>query len=68
MPFNRNFHLLIENNEDLYGPFWIYTTLIFIVSVCGNLSAYLNMQNKEDFRYNLQFIPNAALFVKVNLI
>jgi hypothetical protein len=31
-----------EELPDLYTPFWIATTLIFILTVCGNTGAYLN--------------------------
>jgi protein YIPF1/2 len=30
----------IGNNPDLYGPFWIYTTLIFVLSGSSNFSNY----------------------------
>ncbi len=41
---NKNFHQLVEKSPDLYGPFWIYTTLVFIVTVAGNLSTFLNVK------------------------
>jgi hypothetical protein len=43
IPFNKDFHQLAEDKPDLYGPFWIYTTLIFIVAVTSNMSAYINV-------------------------
>lgn len=66
IPFNKNFHELAEKNPDLYGPFWIYTTLIFLVSLAGNLSNYVHSQDTSAFRYNFEFIPNAAIFVRIN--
>jgi len=45
VPFNRDFYALANDKPDLYGPFWIYTTLIFLVAVAGNLSAYINVMN-----------------------
>ena len=47
-PFNRNFHLKVENNPDLYGPFWIFTTLIFLISLAGNLSNLLEVKFLYD--------------------
>eukprot|EP00873_Tetraselmis_striata_P044142 jgi/Tetstr1/464406/TSEL_009199.t1 len=32
----------IRSNPDLYGPFWVATTLIFITAVTGNLANYLS--------------------------
>ncbi len=40
-PANKDFHTLAEANPDLYGPFWIYTTLILLVTFVGNFSNYL---------------------------
>jgi hypothetical protein len=42
-PMNTNFHELAEKKPDLYGPFWIYTTLIFLVTLTGNMSNYFNV-------------------------
>jgi hypothetical protein len=42
-PTNKDFHKLAENNPDLYGPFWIYTTLIFLVAFSGNISNYISV-------------------------
>ncbi len=44
MPMNKSFHELAEKNPDLYGPFWIYTTLVFLVTFSGNLSNYISVQ------------------------
>ena len=30
-----------ESNPDLYGPFWITTTLILLIAVTSNLSSYI---------------------------
>lgn len=43
VPLNKDFQPLAEQRPDLYGPFWIYATLVFIVAVAGNLSGYLNV-------------------------
>lgn len=43
IPFNKEFQLYAEKKPDLYGPFWIFATLVFIVAVAGNLSGYLNV-------------------------
>jgi hypothetical protein len=43
MPLNRDFHQLAEKNPDLYGPFWIFTTLVFLINMTGNMSNYLEV-------------------------
>ncbi len=45
MPMNRNFHTLAEPSPDLYGPFWIYATLVFILTLAGNLSNFLEVSS-----------------------
>ncbi|KAI8075041.1 hypothetical protein BC940DRAFT_287277 [Gongronella butleri] len=45
----------LEHQPDLYGPFWITTTVVFAVFVCsslaGSLAAYMNSAEYEyDFR------------------
>ena len=39
-PFNSDLADEISTNPDLYGPFWIMTTLIFVLACMGNLTAY----------------------------
>lgn len=63
IPLNKSFYQTAETNPDLYGPFWIYTTIIFLITVTGNISGYLHTQENEKFSYNYNFIPYAALFM-----
>lgn len=59
IPFNPYFYDSIEYNPDLWGPFWIYTFLIFIIAACGSIQKYLN--NTEDSSSFFQeFIPISA--------
>lgn len=57
MPFpGRSFvrhHL--KNNPDLYGPFWICTTLVFSVAISGNLSTFLSQAGDPSYHYRPQF-------------
>ena len=39
------FFELISANPDLYGPFWIATTLIFAMAMTGNLASYIAWYN-----------------------
>ncbi|KAF5828845.1 hypothetical protein DUNSADRAFT_16981 [Dunaliella salina] len=47
--FSANFMQTTQEKPDLYGPFWICTTLIFITAVSGNFAGYLQWrQNHRD--------------------
>lgn len=62
IPFNRNFSELAENKPDLYGPYWISTTLILLTIILGNLSRYIMSESKDHFYYEFNFISIATLF------
>lgn len=47
IPLKKGFNEVVENSPDLYGPFWLYTTLIFIVGVTSNISGYLNVRKNK---------------------
>ena len=61
IPFNKNFINIVEKKPDLYGPFWIYTTLIFIVASAGSLTKYIQGATNED--YFQKFIPLAMSII-----
>eukprot|EP00002_Diphylleia_rotans_P018827 TRINITY_DN3645_c0_g1_i1.p1 TRINITY_DN3645_c0_g1~~TRINITY_DN3645_c0_g1_i1.p1 ORF type:complete len:225 (-),score=31.57 TRINITY_DN3645_c0_g1_i1:19-693(-) len=50
IPYSDRFYQSIERNPDLYGPFWISTTLIFAIGVAGNFGSYLAwyLDDSED--------------------
>jgi hypothetical protein len=43
IPNAQNFLEIIRGNIDLFVPFWIIVTIIVILSVSGNLSAFLKV-------------------------
>ena len=57
IPFNKSFYQSIEINSDLYGPFWIYTTIIFLIALIGNFSAYILSKDKNNFVYDYNHVP-----------
>ena len=61
IPLNSRFYNLIEKKPDLYGPFWIFTTLIFVIAASGSMTKYLQGITNED--YFQQFIPKAAYII-----
>ena len=61
IPLNKSFYESIEEKPELYGPFWTFTTIIFLITVIGNLNGYLSSNN--NFSSNFDFMPYAALFI-----
>ena len=61
IPFNTKFYPSIENSPDFYGPFWIYTTFIVLVSSCGSLTR--TIQGNRDTNFFQEFIPTAAVLI-----
>ncbi|XP_023303416.2 protein YIPF1 [Lucilia cuprina] len=62
---------IIGQNPDLYGPFWITTTLIFSIAISGNIASYFQAANNPyKWRYNFHLVSVAAtcIFVYVNLL
>jgi hypothetical protein len=62
VPFNPKFYDISEKTPDLYGPFWIYTTLVFIIAAAGSLAKYINGDSTKNFFQ--EFVPLAAAIVR----
>ena len=60
-PLNKNFINIINDNPDLYGPLWIYTALIIILSGVGSLLMIWQGNNTKNF-FN-QFVPVATIII-----
>jgi len=58
IPFNIKFYDISTENPDLYGPFWIYTSIIFILSASGSLSRM--SQGSKVSSFFQTFVPTAA--------
>jgi len=41
-PLGQNFFEFINPTPDLYGPFWIATTVIFLMAATGNFANWIN--------------------------
>ena len=61
IPFNSKFYDAIENSPDFYGPFWIYTMFIVLVSSCGSLTRTIQGHREQNFYQ--EFIPTAAILM-----
>ncbi|KAK3318353.1 hypothetical protein B0H66DRAFT_234176 [Apodospora peruviana] len=55
-----NFLDVLEGNPDLYGPFWIATTVVLILFLGGTISDYLAATGKEAFAYDFRLLSGAA--------
>lgn len=45
--FRGDFLEYTDDNPDLYGPFWVATTLIFVSAAAGNLASYIDYLQKR---------------------
>lgn len=62
IPFNPKFYDISQKSPDLYGPFWIYTTLIFVIAASGSLTKYLTGRSNDE-EFFQEFVPLAATIV-----
>src|SRR6266536_3512176 len=51
---------LMEGNPDLYGPFWIATTVVMILFLTGTISQYLSRRHEKHFEYDFKLLSGAA--------
>lgn len=55
-----NFLDVLDGNPDLYGPFWIATTVAVILFLTGTISQYLARSSKGHFEYDFRLLSGAA--------
>ena len=56
-----NFLDVLEGNPDLYGPFWIATTVVFILFLGGTISQYLaHVGSAEPFTYDFRLLSGMS--------
>lgn len=63
MPIRRDFIEKIRPNPDLYGPFWILTTIIFLLGSTGNLARYFYNWEKTEYIFRLQLVRYGVVLV-----
>lgn len=63
IPIKTVFIESLGNNPDLYGPFWLLTTLIFLLSSTGNLSRYFYNWSKDVYIFKLELVRYGVLIV-----
>ncbi|GJT55201.1 protein YIPF1 [Tanacetum coccineum] len=60
-PFKGTFSEKTASNPDLYGPFWICTTLIFLSASIGTSATYLaDKLNHKDWDYDIHLLTWSA--------
>jgi len=67
------FFELIAANPDLYGPFWISTTLIFAMAMMGNMASYLAFtptpaHPKWMYNFNQLTLAGSVIYSYVTLL
>ena len=55
-----NFLDVLDGTPDLYGPFWIATTVVVILFLTGTISAYLAARGQEHYSYDFTLLSGAA--------
>lgn len=60
LPHTTPFLDILDGNADLYGPFWIATTVVVILFLTGTISQYLARQDKAHFAYDFKLLSGAA--------
>jgi len=64
MPWKNDFFEFLQSNPDLYGPFWIATTVVFVMFVTGNISGSVLASIKEqEYTADFQMLSLAATSV-----
>lgn len=51
-----NFLDVLEGNPDLYGPFWIATTVVLILFLGGTISDYRARVGGDQFAYDFKLL------------
>ncbi|XP_047330546.1 protein YIPF1 homolog [Impatiens glandulifera] len=57
IPFKGSFYEKTSSNPDLYGPFWICTTLIFVAAAIGTFATYIaHKLQKTEWNYDINLV------------
>lgn len=61
MPWKKDFFEGLGEKPDLYGPLWIVTTIIFLLSLAGNLSRYLSNLGEAQFYFKMELFRYSVI-------
>lgn len=61
----ETFMTFVGTKPDVYGPFWIATTLVFTLSVSANMHGWLQswLNGNDLWRYNFQSVVSACSII-----
>ncbi|KAH7883018.1 hypothetical protein F5I97DRAFT_1815283 [Phlebopus sp. FC_14] len=66
LPFSPTYSSTLTNGSDLYGPFWVPTTLILALflssSLAASIASYLSAPGKQ-YEYDFALLGSAAIVV-----
>jgi hypothetical protein len=62
-PWRQDFFDKDDKCPDIYGPFWIMTTIVFLLSSMGNLANYIHHWKRDDFIFKIYHFRYAVLLV-----
>ncbi|XP_076885149.1 uncharacterized protein LOC143534576 [Bidens hawaiensis] len=61
LPFGGSFNEKTASNPDLYGPFWICSTLIFVAASIGTFATYLSHKlHHKEWNYDINLVTWSA--------
>jgi hypothetical protein len=63
-----NFLDVLEGNPDLYGPFWIATTVVLILFLSGTISQYVAQTGDERFAYDFELLSGMFFSFSLDLL
>lgn len=65
VPFNKNFVANYSEKPDLYGPFWVLTTLVATLFISSNMYCYITWPDEKGEALSVSFktIPVAASII-----
>eukprot|EP00472_Partenskyella_glossopodia_P007948 CAMPEP_0197523158 /NCGR_PEP_ID=MMETSP1318-20131121/8152_1 /TAXON_ID=552666 /ORGANISM="Partenskyella glossopodia, Strain RCC365" /LENGTH=231 /DNA_ID=CAMNT_0043075763 /DNA_START=45 /DNA_END=741 /DNA_ORIENTATION=+ len=49
-----------DSKPDMYGPFWVCTTLVFLMAATGNVAHYIATEQKTVWKYDFEKLTTAA--------
>ena len=65
IPFSNRFITGYRKKPDLYGPFWVLTTLVATLFISSNIYCFLTFttDNKQALAVSIKLIPIAATVI-----
>lgn len=69
MPFGKNFFDVVAPHPDLYGPFWIAATVLFLLAITSNLASYWEYWKKDradDWNYDFDKVKELVFLHNVS--